>query len=279
MSDPLRPRVAGDSFPTSRQTLNPILEVARKAVANGPRVTSKPNRQQHRIPGAFRFKNETGETVGRYNWISIQETYYDPDQETELDRFNIGQPVMIGIKPSRMLPIACVLRPARDDEPGLAMLVGTVQSTVQIHNENHGYARPINDDTTKLESTPHATTAQIIGKPNGTGEKSCVISLGLVSPSVAWVQAPSGGIPAATGSGSGTAACEVLVRATTDGTDYSAGDFVRTGETIEVYHGFTGKSAGEEGDRRVQVTGHYDGAEVIGWSCENERAATDIKSE
>jgi len=109
------------------------------------------------------------------------------------------------------------------------------------------------------------------------GPRSDRPSTATQQPTKYWVQAPAAGVPAATLASPGTATCDVLVRAQGSGTGYVADDLVKTGETVEILNYYF-DIAGEDGDNRVSVTGHFDKAEVIGWSCTNEGSRSDIKS-
>ena len=93
-----------------------------------------------------------------------------------------------------------------------------------------------------------------------------------------WVQAPVGGIPAATGASPSTAkTCDILIRATTNGTGYVIGDLIKTGATVDVVNYYLDVAA-SEGDRRCRVSSHTTGSEVEGWSCTNDNDPADIKT-
>ena len=93
---------------------------------------------------------------------------------------------------------------------------------------------------------------------------------------LAFVMAPSGGIPARVLATPGKADCDIVVIAEEAGTGYAAGDFVKLSDQIEVRN-WTFDIAAEEGDRVLQVEGYFDGAFVVGWSCTNAGNTNDIK--
>lgn len=89
-------------------------------------------------------------------------------------------------------------------------------------------------------------------------------SAGLAT-SIEYAQAPAEGIPAIGGATPGEADCDVVVRATTAGTGYAAGDLVRTGEQVTVFN-WSAKIAADKGRRLIQ----HVGGELVSYDCSDD---------
>jgi hypothetical protein len=87
-------------------------------------------------------------------------------------------------------------------------------------------------------------------------------------------QAPVGGIPKRVGKVPGSATCTAIVRAAIAGTGYVAGDLVKTPFTFTVLNWDGERVQANVGDRLIQVSGHYEDADLVGVICTNTGSAS-----
>lgn len=198
--------------------------------------------------------------------------------------FPYGHPVMNAVKPTWGKPLGWVTEPTENDQPGELITAGFVQAVVNFADNVaasfHHHADFVDDgDVTKLISVSYRTPYVIRNRDNGTGDKQSIVQIIPGNWGHCWAQAPDGGIPpaavASPGGGTVGFTCDVLVRAKSDGTGYARNDLIKNGQQIAVLN-YHHETAAEDGDRRVRVSGHYDGAEVEVWDCENDGSPTDF---
>ena len=272
MTDHLKPLTVGDKLPTDKRTWNPLLELARKP--NAQRPAFEKNKPVHRNAITFRFINETGYDLDRFNFIALGETWLD----IESPEFEFGDPVLMGILPEWETPVACVLKPTIDGEPGEAMIAGVTQALVDVDDLEHEFAKPINGNYLNLQSTRYPTSIRILAKPDSIGDDSpCVIQLGYVEPtSIGWVQAPPQGIPAMTPEGNpGKVNCELLIRSPQSGPNVQEGQLVKTGEFVSVSN-YEDEDAGVGGNGKVKIVKKGTTYIVLTWNCKPVGSATDF---
>lgn len=138
---------------------------------NGGGVMSSETQAAKRPP---RIKNDTGSTISEsFGVVKLEEPLEDvekgPCESNRGVRFK-------GKAPAENEPFAILQRSADPDQYVSAVVSGETWADVDIKDEGHTTAGPIDDDTGKLESGKSG--ARILWKPKGTGVKRALVSLG-----------------------------------------------------------------------------------------------------
>ncbi len=122
-------------------------------------------------------KNTTGSAVDRLNILGITGTAIFP---------SANQPVVFsGVVPSSINHsdgrFVITAEPIANNSIGRAYATGCVPVQVYIYDQTHNFADILNNDKTKLKSTPSGQ-ATILWKESGTGTKWSIIRFGAAPP-------------------------------------------------------------------------------------------------
>jgi len=254
----------GDPLPTSVRVWNPILQAARNA-AQGDAGPPSPTAGAG-VEIEVRIKNTESTTCQRFAPIGIDDdtVYIMPPKAGWIET-----PVLKGIFPAEGGQIAIALEPIPPNKIGRAKLMGLVPASIVVGSAADTKAKAKVGQFT-FESADEGYP--ILWKQSGTGTKFGYILIGSggAGSKIALVQAPVGGIPARVNKTPGYAACAAIISATASGAGgvFSVGDYVLNGKSYQIEN-WAFDVIGNEGDRMVQVSGHFDGALVVGALCNN----------
>jgi hypothetical protein len=223
----------------------------------------------------FFQSNELGGETTRENDDPFPRCWALNTTGEDLDRFAVGTADEFEIDPSSSsffntpvlkfrvafeddTTVVVLKQPAKQGAIVPCWLTGIVPVLVEVKDADHQF---VEMSTESANFYTAESGWSIVAKEGGTGFKWAYVLIGSAGKSrepIFWAQAPTGGIPA-----EGSAICSGLVRG-------ASGTFELTGETFVVENGYSEPpNPASEGDRRCQVSGHFDGAEFIGYQCEN----------
>jgi hypothetical protein len=138
-------------------------------------------------------KNNTGAAVDRLNILGINNIIIPPTDNNFKNTtvFEGVVPLTANHSNGRFIITA---EPIANNSIGKAYATGCVPVQVYIYDQTHNFADILNNDKTKLKSTPSGQ-ATILWKESGTGTKWAVIRFGAAPPSIvrrAKLTAPAG---------------------------------------------------------------------------------------
>jgi hypothetical protein len=135
----------------------------------------KPERNPIRTTqsGVRTFENNSGSDCPEFGILKVDDVVFTPTDNANY--WNIRQ-IFDGNTPTDDCIFGIAQTPIKDTKSGPVMLSGVTPCTINVSDENHGYAIA-GTSVDKLESASSGS-AQILWKESGTGDKNAVVRIG-----------------------------------------------------------------------------------------------------
>lgn len=178
MSGMLKKVQSGSPFRPRAGDWNAFVDAARN-FEERQRSRSRPELRENALPSGVVFvRNSTGADQDRFAILGMDEPVISPTDH--LDRFR-NRIAFDGVSPSGDAHAAryVVLRePLKAGSIGRGWADGVCPVRINVTDEHHGFAVPVDGNTANLESAARGA-AQTLWKEAGTGEKWAVVRLGV----------------------------------------------------------------------------------------------------
>jgi hypothetical protein len=136
---------------------------------------------RERASNIILVKNTTGITVPRYGALAFSGVVQNnPRTSSASESSFCNAPILTGIKPTgEDTAWGVALDPIADGAIGRVAVGGAVPAKINVHENDHGFARPVKDDVEKLESSKSEGAVILWKEPTGgTSPQWCLIRFG-----------------------------------------------------------------------------------------------------
>ncbi len=127
--------------------------------------------------GIVRVKNTTEEDLDRFAALGIAFGIGVPPDKNEL-AFQNEPPVLFGGVYEGEGPWVVLMEPLPAGKIGRGMLFGVTPAQVDVADEEHAFAEPIQENTAGAIRSAASGTARILWKPGKTGLQWCILHVG-----------------------------------------------------------------------------------------------------
>jgi len=156
----LKKVLKGDGFDTRAQTWNAFIEAA-NYVRNQQALTAAESKGYDLPGGVVLVRNKSGSTQPQFAILGIDDLIIKPIDAKSIQKFRTQKPVF-DVKPLadtqsdvpfQIKNFVILQEPIKADALGKAMISGITPVKLDVKNTVHQFAKPIKDDSTKLESS------------------------------------------------------------------------------------------------------------------------------